>query len=111
MSSESDMSIPGPGPTPLECPVADNPQWIADGWVRRHIADPRRAAESIELYTSLGFEVRTHKLAPADFGPACAECAAVACRSYVMIYTRKTGETPQTDSSRRPSPDAREQPS
>lgn len=73
---------------------------VAQGWVRRHLVDPDRAAESMDLYASLGFEVQARALAPDDFPPQCAQCASEACRSYVMIYTRRK----QADSRRPPSP-------
>lgn len=69
--------------------VRSDPELLAQGWQRRHLVDPDRAAESIELYTSLGFDVQARKLTPADFGPDCGQCASTICRSYVLIYTRK----------------------
>lgn len=63
----------------------------AEGWQRRYLADEHRAQEAVELYTSLGYEVRSEKLVPSHFGPQCEECALVVCRSYVVIYTRKQG--------------------
>lgn len=75
--SEAGFSIPA------------DPRLIADGWIRRHLADPDRAQETIDLYTSLGYEVKAQTLTPDDFGPGCGECASVVCRSYVLIYTRK----------------------
>lgn len=62
---------------------------VAQGWVRRHLADPARAKESVELYTAMGFEVKVRKLEPTNFGPECQDCALSACRTFVMIYTRK----------------------
>ncbi len=61
----------------------------AAGWERRFLADEPRAREAVELYESLGYEVRAQELEPADFGPQCDECAAAVCRSYVLIYTRR----------------------
>lgn len=69
--------------------VRSDPALIAAGWVRRHLVDPDRARESVELYESMGFEVLAHELTPADFGPRCQECASIVCRSYVLIYTRR----------------------
>ena len=66
-----------------------DPELVAQGWVRRHLADPARAEESVELYTAMGFEVKVRKLQPTHFGPECQACALSACRTYVMIYTRK----------------------
>ncbi len=61
----------------------------AEGWERRFLADEFRAREAVELYTSLGYEVRAQELMPADFGPRCGECSDAVCRSYVLIYPRK----------------------
>ena len=77
-----------------ECPAGDfdipgDPELLAQGWVRRNLADPSRATEVTRLYTELGFEVRAEPLLPTAFGPECGGCALDACRSYVMIYTRK----------------------
>lgn len=62
---------------------------IAQGWERRHMADPQRAAEAIELYQSMDFEVMTRKPTKADFGPACGQCASDVCQTHLIIYTRK----------------------
>jgi len=72
-----------------ELPIPADPKLIAEGWVRRHLADPDRAKEAIELYTSMGYEVKAQKLTPADFGPNCGDCGSVICSTYVLIYTRK----------------------
>ncbi len=62
---------------------------IAQGWVRRHLVDPARARESIELYTSMGYEVKAQEPAPEDFGSRCGQCASIICHSHVLIYTRR----------------------
>lgn len=69
--------------------IPADPKLIAAGWVRRHLADPDRAKESVELYESMGFEVKAHTLTPADFGSGCQKCSSEICKSYVLIYTRK----------------------
>jgi hypothetical protein len=75
--------------------ILADPKLLADGWVRRHLADPDRAKEAIELYTSLGYEVKAQKLTPADLGPRCGDCSSVICSSYVLIYTRKLAANTQ----------------
>jgi hypothetical protein len=70
------------------CIPAD-PKLVAEGWVRRHLADPARAKESIDLYTSMGYEVKVQKLTASDFAPTCGKCASVVCQTCVLIYTRK----------------------
>ncbi len=78
----------GPDRDCTELSVEADPRLVAEGWVRRHLADPARAEESIELYKSMGYEVRAQKLSPADFGPGCSGCAPVVGRTCVLIYTR-----------------------
>lgn len=93
MSSESDRCPPGLS-RDLEQALPADPKLIARGWVRRYLADPDRAKEAIELYTSLGYEVKAQTLLPEDFLATCGDCASAVCQSYVMIYTREPGEKP-----------------
>jgi len=88
MMSEFNDCAPGPN-NDNEHSIRSDPKLLADGWVRRHLADPERAKEALELYASMGFEVMAHELTPDDFGPNCTDCASVICKSYVLIYTRK----------------------
>ncbi|MEJ2264961.1 MAG: hypothetical protein P8X95_16065 [Anaerolineales bacterium] len=60
-----------------------NPELVAQG------ADPVRAKESIDLYESLGFEVRAEPVKPSELGDDCTDCQLVVCFSYVTLYTRK----------------------
>ena len=69
--------------------VQDNPDLIAQGWVRRFMAAPDRAQEATDLYESMGFEVKVVELTPADFGPQCTGCGSSLCQSYALIYTRR----------------------
>lgn len=69
--------------------VRSDPALIAQGWERRHMVGPDRVDESIELYTSMGFEVKAQPLTAEDFADQCKECGSIICRSYVLIYTRK----------------------
>jgi hypothetical protein len=69
------------------CPA--DPKLLAEGWQRRHLADANRAEEAVELYRSMGYEVRVETLTPDDFGPQCAQCALAGCRACVLIYTRQ----------------------
>ncbi len=106
MSEESiPFSLPqhqlsgGPPPPPSERPgaihcadevgVQSNPALAAEGWERRHLVDPERAEESIELYESLGFEVLAQQLTEEDFSETCRECASAICRTYVLLHTRR----------------------
>jgi hypothetical protein len=82
----------GTGPQDAGYSVQEDPGLIEQGWARRFMAAPDRARESVELYQSMGFEVKVVELTPADFGPNCTECGSGLCQSYVLIYTRKQSE-------------------
>lgn len=69
--------------------VHGDPELIARGWVRRHLVDLERAREAVELYTSIGYEVKVKNLTPAELQSTCLPCAPGLCRSCVVIYTRK----------------------
>jgi len=60
------------------------------GWQRRFEADANRAAELVDLYCEMGYEVTTRAIAPQEIGPECAGCAIVACQRYVALYTRRS---------------------
>ncbi len=69
--------------------IHTNQELIDAGWERRFLASSDRAEEAVKTYTEMGFEVRTEKLTPTDFGAGCSTCAASVCSSYQLIYTRK----------------------
>ena len=74
---------------PVELPILNDPGLTAQGWERRHTTDAVRAAEAVEQYQSLGFEVRVENVNPALFGPQCAPCAETGSNSLVVIFTRR----------------------
>lgn len=78
-----------PDHRPIELPVLNDSGLAAQGWQRRHTTDAARAAEAVELYESLGFEVRTERVDPAQLDSRCAPCADSAGAWLVVIYTRK----------------------
>lgn len=43
----------------LRAQLEHNAELLAQGWERRFTADEQRSKEVVELYTQLGFEVRT----------------------------------------------------
>jgi hypothetical protein len=59
------------------------------GWTRQFTTEVERAKEYVELYESLGNEVRLEPVTP-DLMVAeeCATCLLAACDKYVVIYTR-----------------------
>jgi hypothetical protein len=71
--------------------VAADPKLVAQGWTRRHLCDAVRAREWIELYATMGYEVKATRPTPSDYGPACSECALASGDACVLIYTRKKG--------------------
>jgi hypothetical protein len=72
-----------------EAQLQPDPALVADGWERRFIADSQRAAEAIELYTELGYEVRVESLRPEDIRDECEGCRSQAALQFKTIYTRK----------------------
>ena len=67
-----------------------DPKLTAQGWKRRFMADSLRLSDYLELYSSLGFEVRSETVQPADIGPECNDCRSTLCRQFVTLYTRRT---------------------
>jgi hypothetical protein len=72
-----------------EAQLEGDPQRMADGWVRRFIADRPRAEEAIELYTRLGYEVCSDPIAADGLADDCEDCLLVAQLKFVTIYTRR----------------------
>ena len=58
-----------------------------EGWTRRFIGGPPRLAEMLELYRSLGHEVRTEPLVDDDLEHQCAGCS-LALSLFRIVYTR-----------------------
>jgi hypothetical protein len=60
-----------------------------EGWVRQFTTDEPRLSEAVELYRSLGYEVR---LEPAEFNrenELCKVCVQSDCEKYKTIYIRR----------------------
>lgn len=77
------------GEKPPDLNFEADPRLVAEGWERRFMADNQRASEAVELYSSLGYEVRAESISPDELSDECADCQLVICHTYVMIYTRK----------------------
>jgi hypothetical protein len=67
------------------------PPTPSDGWERRFVADPQRAAEAVELYRQAGFEVRVEPGIPDDLREECESCWLVKAGFFNVIYTRRPG--------------------
>lgn len=65
---------------------------MAAGWERRFVTDGRRAAEMVELYRQLGFEVCADPVTPEQVGDDCADCRLLMLLEFKTIYTRKKRE-------------------
>jgi hypothetical protein len=75
-----------------ESQLEGDPKRIAEGWVRRFIADRQRAEEAIELYTRLGYEVCADPIIQDELADDCEDCLLVAQLRFVTIYTRRPAE-------------------
>ena len=61
----------------------------AQGWIRQFTVEAERAEEYVQLYESLGNEVRVEPVTPAlQMTEECSTCLLAACNRYVVIYTR-----------------------
>jgi hypothetical protein len=66
--------------------MAKEQELIDQGWTKRFIYDEPRLSEAVELYESMGFEVR---LEPIDMDSEdCTECMRAEPDKYKVIYTR-----------------------
>ncbi|MBI3015913.1 MAG: hypothetical protein HYY65_12850 [Candidatus Tectomicrobia bacterium] len=59
----------------------------AEGWERRTTVCEPRLSELVELYESLGFEVRLEPFEPEE-GYECLDCYLMEPGRYKIIYTR-----------------------
>ena len=59
-----------------------------DGWERRFVGGPPRLAEAVELYRSLGHEVRLEPVRSEELEGFCRECA-LALGLFRVVYTRR----------------------
>jgi hypothetical protein len=60
----------------------------AEGWERRFVSPPNRLFEHVELYNSLGYEVRLEPVPPEELQGDCSGCL-VALSLYRVVYTRR----------------------
>lgn len=74
--------------TLLEEALKPDPALIAAGWERRFITDANRAPDLIDLYSELGFEVRSVPIGPEEFNQNCKDCGLMTLVPLLTIYTR-----------------------
>jgi len=59
------------------------------GWIRRFVADEPRLSEAVELYKSLGYEVRLEPAVFDEMSEECKKCLLYQdCDKYKTIYIR-----------------------
>ena len=66
-----------------------DPARLAEGWVRRFIADAARADEAVALYRSLGMEAEADPARPDALNAGCGDCQLVQLLNFRVIYTRR----------------------
>lgn len=62
----------------------------AEGWTRRFVGGPPRLQEMVELYQSLGYEVRLEPQEVGEFRDECEGCT-LALLLFRVIYTKPGG--------------------
>ncbi len=72
-----------------EAQLTADPVLIAEGWERRFVTDGRRAAEVVELYEELGYEVRAETVRREELENECEDCQLVLLMQFRTIYTRR----------------------
>ncbi len=60
-----------------------------EGWTRQFTIEEHRVSEYVEVYESLGHEVRVEPMVPSELDmEECQACYAAECDKYRTIYTR-----------------------
>jgi hypothetical protein len=72
-----------------ETQIRSDPDRVADGWERRFVVEGRRAAEYLELYSSLGFDVVADPVQREQVGDECDDCRLALLLEFRTIYTRR----------------------
>ena len=60
---------------------------LGQGWTRRFVVAPNRIDEFVQLYASLGYDVRLEKPEPEELREECGGCLA-AMMLFRTLYTR-----------------------
>ncbi|TAK31826.1 MAG: hypothetical protein EPO21_16410 [Chloroflexota bacterium] len=77
--------------TPTENESASHEDELrAEGWERQFTADEPRLSESVQLFESIGYEVRVEE--ETGCGRECNVCFSAAPERYKVIYTRRKSE-------------------
>jgi len=59
------------------------------GWVRQFVTDEPRLSEAVELYKSLGYEVRLEQASFEEVNQICKNCLEADCERYKTIYIKR----------------------
>ncbi len=73
---------------PIDSGASPDPELIAEGWEFRFIADTTREREAVDLYSELGYEVKSEPARTGDLKEKCKGCRSAFCE-FFMIYTRE----------------------
>ena len=69
---------------------AKRSQLEKEGWTRQFTIEEHRVSEYVEVYESLGHEVRVEPVVPSELEmEKCQACYAAECDKYRTIYTRQ----------------------
>lgn len=59
------------------------------GWIRQFVTDEPRLSEAVELYKSIGYEVRLEEASFDEVNQICKNCLPADCEKYKIIYIRR----------------------
>lgn len=71
---------------------------MEEGWTRQFVAAEPRLSEAVELYRSLGLEVRLEPISSEGLQGDCTVCMEAAQNQFWVIYTRS--RSPEQESSK-----------
>lgn len=74
--------------------ITPDPARVAAGWERRFVVEARRAAEFIDLYASLGFDVCADPVRREQVADQCDDCRIALLLQFETIYTRPRNTAP-----------------
>ena len=58
-------------------------------WEKRNVSDESRVLDSVELYKSMGFEVKVEDFSTDHYQTVCNECMVESPERFKVIYTRR----------------------
>jgi len=70
------------------CPIPEDPELVAQGWVSRFFGDARMARDSAETYEMMKHEVRLEPIDTSNLKESCDGCKP-AFANFFVVYTRK----------------------